>query len=229
MHKHFMHLWRKSCTYGIIFSHYLPNLESLTQKRQIVNFPCANPFCLCTWWTCALADPGGHTRWTPPWGIQFFRFDIQILRNVAASRVHAPYEVHVPPTGNPGSATDVSACLCECQDNTPQLPKVSIHLCLPCSAYMTGCPEGGPAVYTLTQCLPLSVEKTGVSPDVTLRFTTRSVNGPGFETHWEGSHEVQNRDNQWPTKFYKKQKIRCPTNSTKNYQCICLNDCFFEE
>ena len=46
---------------------------------------------------------GGRT-WRE--GTQFFRFDIQMLRNVAASRVHAPhYEVHAPPTGNPGSAT----------------------------------------------------------------------------------------------------------------------------
>ena len=31
--------------------------------------------------------------------------------------------------------------------------------------------EGGPAVYTLIQCTPLLVEKAGVAPDVTLRFT----------------------------------------------------------
>ena len=34
-----------------------------------------------------------------------------------------------------------------------------------------GCPEGGSAVYTSIQCTPLLVEKAGVAPDVTLRFT----------------------------------------------------------
>ena len=34
-----------------------------------------------------------------------------------------------------------------------------------------GCPEGGPAVYVLIQCTPLSVEEAGVAPGVTLRFT----------------------------------------------------------
>ena len=32
--------------------------------------------------------------------------------------------------------------------------------------------EGGPAVYMLIQCTPLLVEKAGVAPDMTLRFTT---------------------------------------------------------
>ena len=55
-----------------------------------------------------------------------------------------------------------------------------------------GCPEGGPAVYTLIQCTPLLVEKAGVAPDQTLRFTIHkqvSVHArepPGFETHGEG-------------------------------------------
>ena len=34
-----------------------------------------------------------------------------------------------------------------------------------------GYPEGRPAVYTLIQCTLLLVEKAGVAPDVTLRFT----------------------------------------------------------
>ena len=55
-----------------------------------------------------LADLGGRARRAPPpQGSQFFRFDIQNFRNVTASGVHTPsYEVHAPPTGNPGSATD---------------------------------------------------------------------------------------------------------------------------
>ena len=55
------------------------------------------------WWI-----QGAHLVHAPPKGTQFFRFDIQILRNVAASGVHTPpYEVHTPSTGNPGSATAV--------------------------------------------------------------------------------------------------------------------------
>ena len=51
-----------------------------------------------------------------PLRARFFRFDIQILRNVAALGVHAPpYEVHAPPTGNPGSATaSYISMLCSC-------------------------------------------------------------------------------------------------------------------
>ena len=55
-----------------------------------------------------MADPGGRHRRAPPYGSRFFRFDIQIFQNVAASGVGAPpYEVGAPPTGNPGSATDL--------------------------------------------------------------------------------------------------------------------------
>ena len=43
----------------------------------------------------------------PPYGSRFFCFDMQNFWNVAASGVHSPpYEVHTPPMGNPGSATD---------------------------------------------------------------------------------------------------------------------------
>ena len=57
----------------------------------------------------ALADLGGGTPGTrPPYGSRFFRFDMQNFWNVAASGVHGPpYEVHAPPTGNPGSATEL--------------------------------------------------------------------------------------------------------------------------
>ena len=51
---------------------------------------------------------GRPARAPPPQVSQFFRFDIQNFRNVTASGVHTPsYEVHAPPTGNPGSATEV--------------------------------------------------------------------------------------------------------------------------
>ena len=41
-----------------------------------------------------------------PQGSRFFHFDVQILRNVATSRVGAPvYDVGASPTGNPGSVT----------------------------------------------------------------------------------------------------------------------------
>ena len=39
---------------------------------------------------------------------QFGTAHIQNFQNVPASGVHAPlYEVHAPPTGNPGSVTDI--------------------------------------------------------------------------------------------------------------------------
>ena len=51
---------------------------------------------------------GGGRRARPPYGSRFFHFDMQNFQNIAASGVHGPpYEVHAPPTGNPGSATDV--------------------------------------------------------------------------------------------------------------------------
>ena len=53
----------------------------------------------------SLADLGGVPG-ARPLGSRFFRFDIQNFQNVTASGVHAPPEVHAPPTGNPGSATD---------------------------------------------------------------------------------------------------------------------------
>ena len=46
----------------------------------------------------SLPDPGGRT-WRAPQGTQFFRFDIQILRNIAASGVHAPLRGPRPPYG----------------------------------------------------------------------------------------------------------------------------------
>ena len=46
-------------------------------------------------------------------------------------------------------------------------------------------PEGGPAVYTLIQCTPLLVEKAGVAPDVTLRFTAhKQVRVQAREPPW---------------------------------------------
>ena len=60
-----------------------------------------------------MADPGGRRRRVPPYGSRFFRFEIQIFRNVAVSGVGAP------PTGNPGSATayvslKLSDSICDC-------------------------------------------------------------------------------------------------------------------
>ena len=55
-----------------------------------------------------------------------------------------------------------------------------------------GCPEGESAVYKLVQCTPLLVEKAGVAPDMTFRFTTpsksvcRHENHSGFKTREEG-------------------------------------------
>ena len=47
----------------------------------------------------AVADPGGGAAGAPQ-GSRFFRFDIQIFRNVAASGVGVP-----PPYGKSGSVT----------------------------------------------------------------------------------------------------------------------------
>ena len=44
----------------------------------------------------SVADPGGRRRRAPPHGSKFFRFDIQIFQNIAASGVGAPYEVGAP-------------------------------------------------------------------------------------------------------------------------------------
>ena len=46
-----------------------------------------------------MADPGGHCWHVPPYGSRFFRFDIQIFQNVAASGVGAPPMRSVPPYG----------------------------------------------------------------------------------------------------------------------------------
>ena len=44
-----------------------------------------------------LVDPGGEPG-APPQRTQFFRFDMQILQNIAALRSpRPPYEVHAPP------------------------------------------------------------------------------------------------------------------------------------
>ena len=54
-----------------------------------------------------LVDLGGvHPVHTPSYRSRFFHFDMQNFWNVAASGVHGPpYDIHAPPTGNPGSAT----------------------------------------------------------------------------------------------------------------------------
>ena len=45
--------------------------------------------------------------------------------------------------------------------------------------------ESGPAVYTLIQCTALLVEKAGVAPDVTLRFTAhKQVSVQAREPPW---------------------------------------------
>ena len=54
----------------------------------------------------------GRARRAPPYRSRFFHFNMQNFQNVAALGVHSPpYEVHAPPTGNPGSATDDNVLL----------------------------------------------------------------------------------------------------------------------
>ena len=45
----------------------------------------------------SVADPGGAAGEHPPYGSRFFRFDIQIFRNVAASGVGAPPHMRSAP------------------------------------------------------------------------------------------------------------------------------------
>ena len=58
-------------------------------------------------------------------------------------------------------------------------------------------------LYVFVQCTPLLVEKAGVAPDVTLRFTAckqvrvQVREPPWLYNPWGGSHKVQNRGNQW--------------------------------
>ena len=71
-------------------------------------------------------------------------------------------------------------CMLICWLSGPRSLLPSLH-CL-----HEGCPEGKPAVHTLIQFTLLLVEKTGVAPHVTLRFTAckqecRWENYPGFE------------------------------------------------
>ena len=57
------------------------------------------------------ADLGGACpAYAPPYGTQFFRFRIHFHRKVPTSEVHVPLTGAHPPTGNPGSATDIDTC-----------------------------------------------------------------------------------------------------------------------
>ena len=69
------------------------------------------------------------------------------------------------------------------------------------------------SLYSITYILKsqsntlLLVEKAGVAPDVTLGFIAREQvsvqarESPWLWNPWGGSHEVQNRSNQWPKKM----------------------------
>ena len=84
--------WNRPCTFGLIS-------KSARSKKIFVPRD-------------SLADLGGASGARPPYGSRFFRFDIQNFWNVPTSGVHAPlYEVHAPPTGNPGSATETLAVI----------------------------------------------------------------------------------------------------------------------
>ena len=61
-------------------------------------------------------------------------------------------------------------------------------------------------MYTLVQCTPLLVEKTGVAPDMTLSFTVQKQvcgqeNHPGFETYGEGHMKSKIGGITGPTKW----------------------------
>ena len=93
------------------------------------------------------------------------------------------------------------------QDQISLLPKASIHCCLPSTACMRDVQKEGLLYTCLYSVHPLLVEKAGVAPDMTLRFTTgkqESVEArePSWLWNpWGGSHNIQNRGNQWPHKM----------------------------
>ena len=57
------------------------------------------------------------------------------------------------------------------RDQISLLPKVSIHHCLPSAACMMDVQKVGLLYTCLYNVKPLLVEKAGVAPDMTLRFT----------------------------------------------------------
>ena len=62
----------------------------------------------------AVADQGGAAGTCPPQGSRFFRFDIQIFRNVAALGVGAPLRGWRSPMGNPGSVAALKPSKNDC-------------------------------------------------------------------------------------------------------------------
>ena len=83
------------------------------------------------------------------------------------------------------------------------------------------CLEGEPAVYMFT---PLLVEKAGVAPDMTLRFTAckqvsvQARKLPWLWNPWEGSHKVQLGAVSGPTKWtLVQQKILKKTTTCAAY------------
>ena len=77
------------------------------------------------------------------------------------------------------------------QDQISLQPKLAIHHCLPS---------------LLIQCTPLLMEKVGVTPDATLRFTAckqvcRQENHPSFETQGEGHTKSKIGAISGPTKW----------------------------
>ena len=92
-------------------------------------------------------------------------------------------------------------------DQISLLPKVSVHCCLPFTACMRNVWKVGLLYSCLYSVHPYWWKKTGVGPDMTLRLTTcKQVSvqvreAPWFWKPWGGSHEAQNRGNQWPHKM----------------------------
>ena len=77
-----------------------------------------------------LVDLGGHAQHMPPPMGPDFHFDMQNFWNVGhlGGSTAPPYEVHCPPTGNPGSATvsirttELNTIKVVSDDFTPQWP-----------------------------------------------------------------------------------------------------------
>ena len=70
-----------------------------------------------------------------------------------------------------------------------------------------GCPKGKPALYTFIQYTPLVVEKAGVAPHITIKFTMHgqvSVQSAGQRTTLTlkpMGASIQSRGNQWHQKI----------------------------
>ena len=128
-----------------------------------------------------------HANYLSMWSSRILTSNVAMLQNIFMSKQK---------WGAPPSICQCSAC--SFVDWVAQ-----DHSCLPSTACMRDAQEASQVLqFTL-----LLVEKAGVAPDVTLRFTAcKQVRVQVREPLWlwnpcGGPHKVQNRSNQWPHKM----------------------------